>query len=76
MGSVVVRAKLQNRAWQNVPPDSVRLIVKENMMFMPNLPVFIIPLTYMDYTVWRKKQGGCKVESEDMESIEALEQEI
>lgn len=56
-GRVVVHVKLQNTAWQNVPSDSVQLIIKENMMLKPNWPVFIIPLSYVDYTVWRRKQG-------------------
>ena len=62
-GSAVVHVKLLNRAWKGVPPDSVRLLVKENLMLKPYLPTYILPLSYVDYTLERRKQG--KVEGEE-----------
>ena len=62
-GSAVVHVKLLNRAWRGVSPDSVRLLVKENLMLKPYLPTYILPLSYVDYTLERRKQG--KVEGEE-----------
>ena len=63
-GSGVVSVKLVSRAWQGVSPDSVRLIVKENLMLKPYLPTYIIPLSYVDYTLERRKQGRVEGEGE------------
>ena len=62
-GSAVVHVKLLNRAWKGVSPDSVRLLVKENLILKPYLPTYILPLSYVDYTLERRKQG--KVEGEE-----------
>ena len=56
--------KSVSRAWQGVSPDSVRLIVKENLMLKPYLPTYIIPLSYVDYTLERRKQGRVEGEEE------------
>ena len=66
-GSGVVNVKLVSRAWQGVSPDSVRLIVKENLMLKPYLPTYIIPLGYVYYTLERRKQGRVEGEGEGRE---------
>ena len=63
-GSGVVHVKLLNRAWRGVSPDSVRLIVKENLMLKPYLPTYLLPLSYVDYTLERRKQGRVEGEGE------------
>ena len=62
-GSAVVHVRLLNRAWRGVSPDSVRLLVKENLMLKPYLPTYILPLSYVDFTLERRKQG--RVEGEE-----------
>ena len=66
-GSAVVHVKLLNRAWKGVSPDSVRLLVKENLMLKPYLPTYILPLSYVDYTLERRKQGKVEGEEESRE---------
>ena len=55
-GVVVVHVKLRDRAWQNVSPDSVNLTInKPDIWFVPYQPVYLIPLSYMDYIVKIRK---------------------
>lgn len=48
---------------QSVAVDVVKLLVIENLMLLPSADVYIMPYSYVDYRVERRKHG--KVEGTD-----------
>ena len=46
---------------QHVKPDIVKLLVIENLMLQPCSDVYILPLSFVDYRVERRKQGRTEV---------------
>ena len=46
---------------QHVRPDIVKLLVIENLMLQPCSDVYILPLSFVDYRVERRKQGRTEV---------------
>ena len=46
---------------QGVLPDVVKLLVIENLMLQPSMDVYILPLSFVDYRVERRKQGRTEV---------------
>ena len=42
---------------QDVPPDIVKLLVIENLMLLPSADVYIMPLSFVDYHIERRKHG-------------------
>lgn len=42
-------------------PDIVKLLVIENLMLQPCSDVYILPLSFVDYRVERRKQGRTEV---------------
>ena len=47
--------------FQHVRPDIVKLLVIENLMLQPYSDVYILPLSFVDYHVERRKQGRTEV---------------
>lgn len=47
--------------FQHVKPDIVKLLVIENLMLQPCSDVYILPLSFVDYRVERRKQGRTEV---------------
>ena len=43
------------------PVDSVRVLVMENIMLSPSSDVYILPLSYVDYVVERRKYGRVEI---------------
>ena len=67
-GIAVVHVKLLDRAWQDVDSESVEIEVivdRPDMWFIPYQPVYLIPLSYVDYTVMMKKMD--KIEGRRIE---------
>ena len=46
---------------QEVQPDIVKLLVIENIMLQPSMDVYILPLSFIDYQVERRKHGRSEV---------------
>ena len=46
---------------QNVKPNIVKLLVVENIMLQPSVDVYILPLSFVDYQVERRKRGKSEV---------------
>ncbi len=60
-GTAKVQVRLRERAWQGVEPDIVKLLVIENMMLQPFMDVYILPLSFVEYRVERRKHGRSEV---------------
>ncbi len=56
-GTAMIQVRLRDRAWQGVEPDIVKLLVIENIMLRPAMDVYILPLSFVDYQVERRKHG-------------------
>ncbi len=56
-GTAKIQVRLRDKAWQKVKPDIVKLLVIENIMLQPSMDVYILPLSYVDYEVERRKHG-------------------
>ena len=61
MGIVVLLVHTHTHTHQNVKPDVVKLLVIENLMLQPSMDVYILPLSFVDYRVERRKQGRTEV---------------
>ena len=46
---------------QDVKPNIVKLLVVENIMLQPSVDVYILPLSFVDYRVERRKRGKSEV---------------
>ena len=46
---------------QDVKPDIVKLLVIENIMLQPSMDVYILPLSFVDYRIERRKQAKTEV---------------
>ena len=42
---------------QGVAPDEVKLLVIENLMLLPSADIYLMPFSYVDYRVERRKHG-------------------
>lgn len=60
-GTAVVQVKLFEPVWKDVSPSVVKLLVLENIMFKPSECRYILPLSFVDYRVERKKSGRQEV---------------
>ena len=56
-GTAKLQVRLTDRAWKGVGPDVVKLLVIENIMLQPSMDVYILPLSFVDYRVERRKHG-------------------
>ena len=56
-GTAKLQVRLTDRAWKGVGPDVVKLLVIENIMLQPSVDVYILPLSFVDYRVERRKHG-------------------
>ena len=56
-GTAKLQVRLTDRAWKGVGPDVVKLLVIENIMLQPSMDVYILPLSFVDYQVERRKHG-------------------
>lgn len=46
---------------QDVEPSVVKLLVIENLMLMPSMDVYLLPLSFVDYHIQRRKHGRTEV---------------
>ncbi len=60
-GTAKVRVRLRDRAWLGVQPDIVKLLVIENIMLQPSMDMYILPLSFVEYRVERRKHGRSEV---------------
>jgi nuclear pore complex protein Nup210 len=56
-GTAKVRVKLAEKMWKAVAPDIVKLLVIENLMLLPSADSYIMPYSYVDYRIERRKHG-------------------
>ncbi|XP_019850496.1 PREDICTED: nuclear pore membrane glycoprotein 210-like [Amphimedon queenslandica] len=73
-GTAKVCVKLAEKIWKSVAVDVVKLLVIENLMLLPSADVYIMPYSYVDYRVERRKHGKVEVVSMPSEqySLELL----
>lgn len=60
-GTAIVKAKLKDRAFANVAPAQVKVIVMDNVMLKPGCDVYIVINTSITYSVIRLRQGKATV---------------
>ncbi|CAH3168221.1 unnamed protein product [Porites lobata] len=60
-GTAIVKAKLKDKAFANVPPAQVKLIVLDNVMLVPGHDMYILVNTSITYSVIRLRQGRTAV---------------
>ena len=62
-GTAIVGARLMENFPVDTPTpeDSVRVLVMENIMLSPSSDVYILPLSYVDYVVERRKYGRVEI---------------
>ncbi|XP_068674449.1 nuclear pore membrane glycoprotein 210-like [Montipora foliosa] len=60
-GTAIVKAKLKDRAFANVTPAQVKVIVMDNVMLKPGCDVYIVINTSITYSVIRLRQGKATV---------------
>ncbi len=60
-GTPKVQVRVRERAWQGMEPDIIKLLVIENMMLQPSMDVYILPLSFVQYRVERRKHWRSEV---------------
>ncbi|KAI6647347.1 Nuclear pore membrane glycoprotein [Oopsacas minuta] len=62
-GTAIVSARLVESFPVDTPTpeDAVRVLVMENIMLFPSSDVYILPLSYVDYVVERRKYGRMEI---------------
>ena len=56
-GTAKLQVRLTDRTWKGVGPDVVKLLVIENIMLQPSVDVYILPVSFVNYRVERRKHG-------------------
>ncbi|KAJ7382708.1 hypothetical protein OS493_033271 [Desmophyllum pertusum] len=60
-GTAIVKATLKDKAFSNVPPAQVKIVVLDNVMLIPGHDVYILVNTSVTYNVIRLRRGKAAV---------------